>query len=349
MNPPVASSTSTTAKAPGISYKYQRLREKLREAVTSGELSGRLPGERILAERFNANAKTLSKALTDLAAEGVLERIIGRGTFVKGQIPPVDTKGRWLLIKSEHGGDSEVVKSLKSLNPDAEAIAHTANLRPSFLNQFSAVIETSGAAPESFLRDLTVRNVPIVLVDREPLTFSLPAVICDLPLAVDRLAREMLLSGHRGLAAVERRGSHVIIDSLRRAVGTHWSDVVVESCEPEEVTSLLQTPATGLICQCGPDAAIVKDTLTAAGIDIPGRLSVAAVGCVKAPFPCSGYFVCPSDVAEAVAGLLRQGRPARPAVLWLAGAWHDAGTFSSRQILHSPIPQSAIRVGEMMS
>src|SRR5471032_1268295 len=69
----------------GMSYKFQRLREKLRAAVASGELSGKLPGERALARRFHVNAKTLSKALTDLAAEGLLHRSIGRGTFVKGE------------------------------------------------------------------------------------------------------------------------------------------------------------------------------------------------------------------------------------------------------------------------
>src|SRR3982751_6343270 len=71
----------------GMSYKFQRLREKLRAAIASGELSGKLPGERALAKRFRVNAKTLSKALTDLAAEGLLDRSIGRGTYVRGSAP----------------------------------------------------------------------------------------------------------------------------------------------------------------------------------------------------------------------------------------------------------------------
>src|SRR5579864_2222915 len=80
----------------GMSYKFQRLREKLRHAIISGELSGKLPGERALARRFHVNAKTLSKALTDLAAEGLLDRSIGRGTYVKGSAPlPQREQGRW--------------------------------------------------------------------------------------------------------------------------------------------------------------------------------------------------------------------------------------------------------------
>src|SRR3954471_15744676 len=80
----------------GLSYKFQRLRERLRAAVASGELIGKLPGERTLARRFHVNAKTLSKALTDLAAEGLLDRSIGRGTYVRGTAPVSErTVQRW--------------------------------------------------------------------------------------------------------------------------------------------------------------------------------------------------------------------------------------------------------------
>src|SRR4028118_1349319 len=71
-----------------LSYKFQRLRERIRQAIETGELAGKLPGERVLARRFKVNAKTLSKALTDLAAEGLLERNIGLGTFVRGGEAP---------------------------------------------------------------------------------------------------------------------------------------------------------------------------------------------------------------------------------------------------------------------
>ena len=68
------STLSPSAAKPSrrLSYKVQRLAEKIRQAIETGELSGKLPGERALAKRFHANAKTLSKALTDLAAEGGL-------------------------------------------------------------------------------------------------------------------------------------------------------------------------------------------------------------------------------------------------------------------------------------
>ena len=65
-----------------LSYKFQRIREQLRQAIRRGDFSGQLPGERELGRRLEANAKTINKALCDLASEGLLVRVIGRGTFV---------------------------------------------------------------------------------------------------------------------------------------------------------------------------------------------------------------------------------------------------------------------------
>src|SRR5471030_938565 len=92
------SSLTRNASENSLSYKFQRLREKLRQAIASGELTGKLPGERSLAKRFHVNAKTLSKALNDLAAEGLLDRSIGRGTFVKGHATVPSAQKRWLLV-----------------------------------------------------------------------------------------------------------------------------------------------------------------------------------------------------------------------------------------------------------
>src|SRR5882757_4936766 len=97
-----------------FSYKFQRLRERIREAITNGELSGKLPGERALAKQFQVNAKTLSKALTDLAAEGVLDRSIGRGTYVKGQAPTA-AAGRWLVL-ADPDSSPDLIAALKKRN-----------------------------------------------------------------------------------------------------------------------------------------------------------------------------------------------------------------------------------------
>src|SRR3954471_16278774 len=118
----------------GMSYKFQRLREKLRAAIASGELVGKLPGERALARRFHVNAKTLSKALTDLAAEGVLDRSIGRGTYVKGSAPaPTVNSSRWLVLTSDEE-KADLVEGLRGICPELATIPCTDPIRPSLLN-----------------------------------------------------------------------------------------------------------------------------------------------------------------------------------------------------------------------
>src|SRR5208337_3777095 len=133
----------------GMSYKFQRLRERIRQAVANGELKGKLPGERELARQFNVNAKTLSKALTDLAAEGLLHRSIGRGTFVRGSKDekPAPT-GPWLVLL-DADADQTLMDNFKSVSPMVQSCLDVSSIRPSYLNQFSAVIDLAAATPET--------------------------------------------------------------------------------------------------------------------------------------------------------------------------------------------------------
>src|SRR3954463_9677322 len=124
-------STADETNTTRLSYKFQRLREKLRDAVASGELSGKLPGERTLARRFNVNAKTLSKALTDLAAEGLLERSIGRGTYVKGSAPAPEKIEKWLLVCDPYQVQHPVLQALMRINPEAQISHDVRQARPS--------------------------------------------------------------------------------------------------------------------------------------------------------------------------------------------------------------------------
>src|SRR5690349_17802987 len=174
---PSSADSPTGASSPDskLSYKFQRLREKLRAAIASGELSGRLPGERQLARRFHVNAKTLSKALTDLAAEGLLDRSIGRGTFVKkaGDVQPAGpASDRWLVICDPEQVNSTIIEHLRRAHENTQVVSDTGSLRASFLNTIKVVIDLSSHTADSFVRDLIVRNISVVLVGREPTTYS---------------------------------------------------------------------------------------------------------------------------------------------------------------------------------
>src|SRR5215203_3201995 len=285
--------TADAAPTGSLSYKFQRLREKLRAAILSGEFQGKLPGERALAQRFNVNAKTLSKALTDLAAEGLLDRSIGRGTFVRSETaePAPSAAEKWLLICDAEQLDSPLVKQLLAANPEAQAVTEVKSIRPSFLNGFRAVVDLASATPAPFLRDLVVRNMQLVAVGREPRTYSMHAVLMDGDNAVVSIARDLMLAGHRRIAAVEARNSIFVSESLRKAAQRYAPDAEIDRCFPGDVRCLVDHGVTAMVCDSVTAASRVLEQLDVMQVAVPAKVSVAAVGYVGNDYPCSGYYV----------------------------------------------------------
>jgi len=342
-----------------LSYKFQRLRERLRSAIDSGELTGKLPGERQLARRFRVNAKTLSKALTDLAAEGLLERSIGRGTFVKPRAgaghdasqaahgaavpPPSPASERWLIICDPEQAGATIVRNLCQINPGAAVVTDTADLRPSFLNPFKAAINFAWRTPDDFLRSLIVRNVAVVMVNREPSVFSMNAVLVDRTLGASCLARDLILSGHRQFLAVEKRGQTSVADAVRRAAERYAPDAVVDAAAPADVPAAVERGVSAVICGTLPLAVETRRLLDRAGVAVPQRASLACVGSGIGDYPCSGYYIHADQKLHAIVQILRDPQVRRPTTLWLSGAYHELGTTGPVQALMDP---DAARVHE---
>ena len=329
---PDASAVASAAGNGRLSYKFQRLREKLRQAILKGELTGKLPGERELAKRFHANAKTLSKALTDLAAEGLLDRSIGRGTYVKGSKPQVAREDRWMILCPPGQADAPLARRLREANAEAQVVTDdVATLRPSFVSQFRAVIDLSPRTPEAFVRDLIVRAIPVVTVGRDPTSYATHVVMMDRVHALSCLARDLVLAGHRHLAVVERQGSALICEALRTAARRYAPDVEVDSCYAEDATTMVQHGVTAIVCESPESGRMVREAFATSGVDVPGRVTLAAVGCLPGSLrdaPCSGFYVTVEQKAGAILDLLRD-KPPRPAALWLTGQYAEEGTLGS--------------------
>lgn len=316
----------------GMSYKFQRLRERIRGSVVSGELSGKLPGERELARRFQVNAKTLSKALTDLAAEGLLQRSIGRGTFVRNsRDEEITAPGAWLLLQ-DSSTDPALVEHLKSINPLAESRTEISSIRPSVLSQFSAVVDLAAATPESFSRNLIVRGIPVVIVGREMSTYSVSGVMLDSMLGASQLTRQLVLGGHRHFVAVEGRARIIVADAIRRTAARYCEDYSVDSCAASDIEQAAEYGATACVCDSVNGAERAMEALNRAGIAIPEKMSVAAIGWGGDDCPCTGYFADPHLLAASVAEVLSHSQSGRPTSLWLTGLLVDRGTTSAIKV-----------------
>ena len=240
-----------------LSYKFQRLRERIRAAIESGELAGKLPGERQLARRFKVNAKTLSKALTDLAAEGVLERSIGLGTFVRqsrrdpsdadpagpASDTPATSVARILLLIDPRDADGPLRQALAQRCGQLQVVTDAAELRPSLLAQHKYAVQASPEAPDAVVRDWVVRGMTVVRIEQEPSHLSTHAVLVDRQWAVTCCLRLLARQGRRRIAVIDSAHAPARLSKLAG-----------------ELAPMLPEPPAVVACTLGELAELLGDT-----------------------------------------------------------------------------------------
>ncbi len=94
--------------------KHQLISESLREQIAAGKFaaSRRLPSETALARRFGVSRPTAARALRDLQAEGLVERRVGAGTFVREPEPASATRSLTVGLYAPGLGDTEVLEPI---------------------------------------------------------------------------------------------------------------------------------------------------------------------------------------------------------------------------------------------
>ncbi|MGO4109460.1 GntR family transcriptional regulator [Paenibacillus sp. YAF4_2] len=73
---------------------YKQIQLEIKERIASGQLRplDRIPSEQELMDEFKVSKITVKNALTELADEGLVTRIQGKGTFVAADLKPVEVK-----------------------------------------------------------------------------------------------------------------------------------------------------------------------------------------------------------------------------------------------------------------
>jgi GntR family transcriptional regulator len=61
---------------------HEQLADILRAQIKCGELTGKLPTEKELAQQYKTSRETVAEALKALKAENLVASVRGRGTFV---------------------------------------------------------------------------------------------------------------------------------------------------------------------------------------------------------------------------------------------------------------------------
>jgi GntR family transcriptional regulator len=165
----------------GRALKHEAIREYVRELVAEAVPGAPAPSERELVNRFGVARMTVRQALDALVAEGLLERIPGRGTFVarprrtatavlsfteemsrRGMAADSQT----LLLRMEQAG----VGAARALGiTEGDAVVHWRRLRladgaavgieDSYLNEVLLPGFLQGAVPTSLYDELRSRGL----------------------------------------------------------------------------------------------------------------------------------------------------------------------------------------------
>ncbi|MFA6716864.1 MAG: substrate-binding domain-containing protein [Victivallales bacterium] len=111
--------------------KYLGIKKKLQEEIASDIYDGVIPSGKYLARKFNANIKTIDKAVKALEQEGKLRREKGKGTFIvkdNGPAPESSSKPRFIGVLSPRPAEtiedswlSPVLSGIQSV-PDKDNI-----------------------------------------------------------------------------------------------------------------------------------------------------------------------------------------------------------------------------------
>ena len=95
---------SITDSKPFEFYNYEKVEGKIRHYIKLNcKVGDKLPSIKMFAKEYSTSAKTIKKALDNLAEEGVVTFVRGRfgGTFVTN-IPNESDSYTWLAISSDY-------------------------------------------------------------------------------------------------------------------------------------------------------------------------------------------------------------------------------------------------------
>ena len=114
---------------------WVQIEEQLADRIESGRLGAgeRLPPERDLAEALSVSRMTVRQALASLAARGLVERGVGRGTFVREKAKVVHdlTRVAGFTAEVERQGIAAGARILEAIEcPASDRVAEALGLEP---------------------------------------------------------------------------------------------------------------------------------------------------------------------------------------------------------------------------
>ena len=213
---------------------YQKIKEDILHQIKTGLLfpGDKLPTEYQLMEQYKVSRITVSKALSELKSEGVIERFPNRGSFVS-QLPETPPLAAELPLTEEKAGPTDrlpeiaciiptvtdmfslaMINGVLSAFPENEYICHIFQSRNPQIENYllKRCLETDISGIVLFPQDqpffsdellfMNLRKYPLVLLDRHLPRLNTSYVIADNRMAGELCLRHLYELGHRRIAFI---------------------------------------------------------------------------------------------------------------------------------------------------
>ncbi|MEV5803774.1 GntR family transcriptional regulator [Streptomyces parvulus] len=136
--------------------------DDLRHQITTGRLGpgDRLPSESALADRYKVSTATLRSALAVLQGEGLVEKIHGKGNFVRRPLRKITYVGGWGTLDPRTAADVDLRVTVRTTALPARGHL-TALLKVDYGSPVTEILRLSyeGESPHSLVRVYVPRDL----------------------------------------------------------------------------------------------------------------------------------------------------------------------------------------------
>jgi GntR family transcriptional regulator len=155
-----------------VSSRHHDIADDLRHQITTGRIKPgeRLPSEAGLADRYKVSTVTLRSALAVLQGEGLIEKVHGKGNFVRRPLRKIVYVGGWGTLDPWTAAEAALQVTVRSSTVQADERLTTLLKVPtgSPLAEFVCVSH-EGESPHGLARIYIPRDLaPAGMLDHEP-------------------------------------------------------------------------------------------------------------------------------------------------------------------------------------
>jgi len=209
----------TISKDSSVPLHIQLLND-MRHRILSGEWTpgSRLPSEHTLQNLLGISRSTIRQAINAAKAEGLLESVPGKGTFVSQKVKSGNSRLVGFVIPYFRSGfDSQLLRGAESAlrahgyrvifcNSERQLQEEDRLLRLLMQDHVVGILiwPVMDENPARYLFDLVRQNVPVTLMDRTLPGLDADVVLCDNFKGGYEATRHLIARGHRRIAFLAR-------------------------------------------------------------------------------------------------------------------------------------------------